>query len=244
MDRYIEASHQLAEKNPVDEAQIAKVKESFNLNDIEQDVASWIVGDREEKKAFLFERLSGKIGKFFGKQKQYKALLNELQSRQYSSDDEMAKVVSKEIYDFTIQNFSFEQLAQNLEWAQQDQTTENLNEVLSYDSNSKDGSSRLMHIHMEPKENVLAGKKLREKLNYLMEQLNDGLHKLAVLLQTDPRWKNVEIITAASLLVAKHPEVLENLKFKVENHFKGEKRKTRGAFIYREDFLQEYGKDK
>lgn len=236
MEQYFDISHQLAEHNPVNEAQIKEAEKEFNLQSFEQIVASSIVGFEADKKSFLFERLSGETNLFFGKQRQYQALLNELKSRQYSSDDEMAKVVGKKMHDFAIQNFSYEQLGQNL---YRDQGFEELNDVLSYG-----GSLRIIHIHMEPKANVLVGKKPREKVNYLMEQLNDGLHKLAVLLQTDPRWKNVEIITAASWLVAKHPKLLESLKFKVESNLKGGPRTIRGAFIYRRDFLREYGSNK
>ena len=232
MDRYIGISHQLAEHNPTNDAQMEEVKKEFTLQSFEQIVASSIVGTEEDKKSFLFERLSGETNLFFGKQKQYQVLLRELQSRQYSSDDEMAKVVGKELHDFAIQNFSYEQLGQNLN---RDQEFEELNNVLSYG-----GSSRLIHIHMLPKDGVFDGRKPKDKAEYLRVQVIDGLQKLAQLLQNDPRWVNIEVVTAVSWLVAKHSKLLESLKFTVESNLKDKPRTIRGAFIYREDFLREY----
>ena len=223
-----------------------KAKQYFSLEHIRSAVRDTMLGATgDNKRSFSLERLAGAEDLFPGKKEQYQELLDKLRSGTYASDEDFLEKLSVAIHSFATSNYSFEQLGQNMARREQDEAFEDLNDILSYG-----GTSRLIHIHVLPKPEVLEGKRLREKVEYVKSQIKAGLQKLAGLMETDPRWKKVQKVTAISWLVAKHPEVLEELKFTIEgeidpelraSHFQNDTRKISVASITREAFLQEYG---
>ena len=76
-----------------------------------------------------------------------------------------------------------------------------INEILSYGIDKGD-----LHIHLAPTNDLGLGEK--------MLLIKDGFKKLAIIVQNNPK---VEEISATSWIVAKNPELLQKMGFKIDD---------------------------
>jgi hypothetical protein len=245
MERNLEHSG-ITEQANIENHNDDEVSSMFDIENLHSRIIAALAGTKgEDRRIFLFKQLQKATVYFHGKENQFKELLQNLRTINFSSDQELITQVSESIHDFAVTNFSPEELTKNIENREQEEVFENLNDMLSYG-----GNSNIIHIHIVPKPEALEGKKPKEKIEYLINQVKDGLHKLAGLMQTDPRWENVKKVTAASWLVARHTEKMEELGFVIEGpisdefrkkYFKNDPRPISSAYIDRLDFLRKYG---
>jgi len=227
--------------------EIRRGRDFYNYDKIKESVVSVLknAGAPQDRQAHLFKQMAAAAELFPGREAEYRAFLADLGARQFTSEEEMIEQVSREVLSFVERTFSYGQLGRILAERGRDQDFKSINKVLSYG-----GNKNLIHIHFLPEEGTLQGMRPKEAVVFIKREMQEGLRRLARLVVEDPKWREVQTITATSPFVAKYPKFLEELGFTLEGeispelrrlHFADEKRPVGGAVMSREKLLELYG---
>ena len=185
--------------------------------------------DLESQKKQLLAKIRGKLPDILPEHvTALDRLLSELEAVSVTSREELVERVTPRLVSFYTNAMPLGELQTRLGnyWVKFYGRT-GVNDTLSYDLNTP----AEIHIHiatlftLNPAETI--------------KQLEEGLHELALQLQTDPNLAQIELIKGRSWIVYKHPKLVERLGFTIID--KDEEDGHALASISRDEFLKRYG---
>lgn len=165
---------------------------------------------------------------FQDKKTEFEKLISDLGSASFNNDDEMLKAITGKVFEFANANFTREELEKRYgEPAYRGEDKIDLNEIM--DCNIDKDNPNELKVHL--KATSLKGPQM----------IRDGLRSLAEKLSTEPKLKDIEIITVTSYIVTLKPEIIERLGFVImdptdKEKFLGDQR----GEMHREEFVKRY----
>ncbi|MBI4114431.1 MAG: hypothetical protein HY445_01160 [Candidatus Niyogibacteria bacterium] len=229
-------SREIPQKATSQEIPVASI---VSAETIERGILSLLNASPQNKKA---ETLVSKLSTVFSGIPEDKAaklenIFEELRVTSTESEEDLAHAATTKLYAFITENFTAQEIEARIRSAFVEQGGFiPLNEILSYGIYRNEA-----HIHLAPART----KPVRETT----ELIKQGLSELARKITSDKELRDIDLITATSWIVAKHPKTMERLGFTTEGpitdemkreHFADETRDVSKCYMSKEELLRLY----